>query len=130
MVRFNVFNTRPSRRTGDTPIDAGETVVKKGYRTTGLLYFLIKGTVEVRKDGVLLFASSQPGTVFGELSTLLGGNHLVVAVGPSTFYMVSDPRAFLATSPAVCFHVGETLATRLNAMLEYLRDIKRQFEDP
>jgi cAMP-binding proteins - catabolite gene activator and regulatory subunit of cAMP-dependent protein kinases len=92
MVRFNVFDTRPSRRTGDTPIGAGETVVKKGDRT-GLLYFLIKGTVEVRKDGVLLFASSQPGTVFGELSTLLGGNHLatVVAVGPSTFYMVSDP---------------------------------------
>jgi hypothetical protein len=50
MVRFNVFDTRPSRRTGDTPIGAGETVVKKGD-PTGLLYFLIEGTVEVRKDG-------------------------------------------------------------------------------
>jgi cAMP-binding proteins - catabolite gene activator and regulatory subunit of cAMP-dependent protein kinases len=110
---------------------AGETVIKEGD-CTGLLYFLIEGTVEVHKDGVLLFASSQPRTVFGELSTLLGGNHLatVVAIRPCAFYMVSNPRAFLATSPAVCFQVCETLATRLNAMLEYLRDIKRQFEDP
>jgi CRP/FNR family transcriptional regulator, cyclic AMP receptor protein len=109
---------------------AGETVIKEGERT-GLLYFLIEGAVEVRKDGALLFATSHPGTVFGELSTLLGGDHLatVLAVRPCAFYIVSDPRTFLATSPAVCFYVCETLATRLNAMLEYLRDIKRQFED-
>jgi CRP-like cAMP-binding protein len=110
--------------------NVGETVINEGERT-GLLYFLIEGAVEVRKEGVLLFASSEPGTVFGELSTLLGGNHLasVSALKPCAFYVVSDPRAFLAMSPAVCFHVCETLATRLNAMLEYLRDIRRQFED-
>ena len=110
--------------------NTGETLIKEG-ECTGFLYFLIQGAVEVRKDNALLFASSQPGTVFGELSTLLGGNHLstVTAVKPSAFYVVENPRTFLATSPAVCFHVCETLATRLNAMLEYLRDIKHQFED-
>jgi CRP-like cAMP-binding protein len=108
----------------------GETLIKEGERT-GFLYFLIQGAVEVRKDDALLFASSQPGSVFGELSTLLGGNHhaTVTAVKPSAFYIVENPRTFLATSPAVCFHVCETLATRLNAMLEYLRDIRHQFED-
>jgi CRP/FNR family cyclic AMP-dependent transcriptional regulator len=111
-------------------LNTGDTVIKEGERT-GFLYFLIEGAVEVRKDNALLFASSQPGTVFGELSTLLGGNHLstVTAVKPSAFYVVENPRTFLATSPAVCFHVCETLATRLNAMLEYLRDIRHQFED-
>ena len=110
--------------------NAGEPVIKEG-ESTGLLYFLIEGAVEVRKDDVLLFATSQPGTVFGELSTLLGGNHhaTVNAVKPCAFYVVANPREFLATSPAVCFHVCETLATRLNALLEYLRDIKRQFQD-
>jgi CRP/FNR family cyclic AMP-dependent transcriptional regulator len=44
--------------------NAGETVIKEG-ESTGLLYFLIEGAVEVRKDDVLLFATSQPGTVFG-----------------------------------------------------------------
>jgi CRP/FNR family cyclic AMP-dependent transcriptional regulator len=110
--------------------NTGQTVIKEGERT-GLLYFLIEGAVEVRKEDVLLFATSEPGTVFGELSTLLGGNHLatVSAVKPCAFYIVANPRAFLASSPALCFCVCETLATRLNAMLEYLRDIKRQYED-
>jgi CRP/FNR family cyclic AMP-dependent transcriptional regulator len=110
--------------------NTGETVIKEGERS-GLLYFLIEGAIEVRKDDLLLFATSQPGTVLGELSTLLGGNHhaTVNAVKPCAFYIVTNPRTFLATSPAVCFHVCETLATRLNAMLEYLRDTKRQFED-
>src|SRR5260370_19091782 len=69
--------------------------------------------------------------VSGELSNPLGDNHHdnVNAVKPCAFYVVANPREFLATSPAVCFHVCETLATRLNALLEYLRDIKRQFED-
>jgi CRP/FNR family cyclic AMP-dependent transcriptional regulator len=93
--------------------NTGETLIKEG-ECTGFLYFLIQGAVEVRKDNALLFASSQPGTVFGELSTLLGGNHLstVTAVKPSAFYVVENPRT-----------------TRLNAMLEYLRDIRHQFED-
>lgn len=90
--------------------DIGETVIKEG-ECSGLLYFLIEGAVEVRKDEVLLFATSQPGTVFGELSTLLGGNHhaTVNAVRPCAFYIVTNPRTFLATSPAVCFTCAKRL---------------------
>ena len=65
------------------------------------MFFLIEGAVEVYKGDVLISTTAEPGTVFGELSALLGGNHLatVNAAKPSTFYVVENPRAFLATSP-------------------------------
>ena len=107
----------------------GETVIKEGEQT-GLLFFLIEGAVEVWKDNVFISRTAEPGTVFGELSVLLGGNHLatVNAVKPCAFYVVNNPREFLMASPEVCFHVCETLATRFGTLLQYLRDVKGQFE--
>ena len=122
---LELLNQREVRR-----FRSGETVIREGEQT-GLLFFLIEGAVEVYKGDVLISTTAEPGTVFGELSALLGGNHLatVNAAKPSTFYVVENPRAFLATSPDICFHVCETLAYRLNSLLEYLRDVKGQFED-
>lgn len=100
-------------------LNTGETLIQEGERT-GYLYFLIEGAVEVRKDNALLFASSQPGTVFGELSTLLGGNHLstVTAVKPSAFYIVENPRTFLATGAVddevLGFHVMKPTSHRFS----------------
>jgi len=108
---------------------AGEVIIEQGGRTN-LLWFLVEGVVEVLKDDIRVATASQPGAVFGELSALLGGNHTatVRALQPCVFRVVEDPRAFLESSPLVCLHICELVARRLNAVNQYLVDVKRQFE--
>ena len=106
----------------------GEVIVEQGGRTN-LLWFLVEGVVEVEKNGIRVATASQPGAVFGELSTLLGGNHTatVRALQPCVFRVVENPRAFLESSPLVCLHICELVARRLDAVNQYLVDVKRQF---
>jgi len=108
----------------------GENIIAQGEKT-GLLFFLIEGTVDVLKDETRVATASQPGMVFGELSALLGGNHTatVRAVKPCSFYVVQDPKAFLNESPAACLYVCELLAQRLDALTKYVADVKNQFGD-
>ncbi len=54
--------------------DAGDTVIAEGA-STGLLYFLVEGVVEVTKNGVSVTRTNEPGAVFGDLSALLGVPH-------------------------------------------------------
>ncbi|MEO8427036.1 MAG: cyclic nucleotide-binding domain-containing protein [Verrucomicrobiota bacterium] len=109
--------------------DPGQIVIQQGEKTDRL-YFLIEGAVQVLKDGVPVAAASQPGIVFGEMAALLGGNHTatVRAMKRCAFYVVGNPRDFLKASPAVCLHVCELLARRLDALNSYLVDVKGQFE--
>ena len=109
--------------------DSGQVVIQQGGQTD-CLYFLIEGTVEVLKDEVPVAIDSQPGVVFGEMAALLGGHHTatVRAVKPSAFYIVENPREFLKASPAMCLHVCELLARRLDSLNKYLVDVKHQFE--
>jgi CRP-like cAMP-binding protein len=109
--------------------DRGEDVLRQG-ETTGHLFFLIEGTVDVLKDNVPVATTSEPGVVFGEMAALLGGHHTatVRAARPSAFYLVENPREFLKATPLVCLHVSELLARRLDALNKYLVDVKHQFE--
>jgi CRP/FNR family transcriptional regulator, cyclic AMP receptor protein len=108
----------------------GETVLTQGERT-GLLFFLIEGTVEVLKSDTRVATVSQPGMVFGEISALLGGNHraTVRTVTPCKFYIVEDAKAFLSESPSACLYVCEVLAQRLDALTRYVVDVQNQFAD-
>lgn len=108
---------------------AGETIIAEGS-TTGMLFFLIDGEVEVYKDDVQIATTSEPGSVFGEMSALLATSHRasVRSVAPSTFYVVEDGRRFLEAHPLVSMHVSEILARRLDALNKYLVDVKQQFE--
>jgi hypothetical protein len=49
-------------------------------------------------------------------------------VKPSSFYVVENPQELLKSSPAICLHVCELLARRLDALNKYLVDVKQQFE--
>jgi CRP/FNR family transcriptional regulator, cyclic AMP receptor protein len=121
---FEILNTLPRREFG-----AGETILAQDS-STGMLFFLIDGEVEVYKDDVPLAATSEPGSVFGEMSALLGTSHRasVRAVTSSSFYVVEDGRRFLETHPVVSMHVSELLARRLDALNKYLVDVRQQFE--
>ncbi len=95
-----------------------------------LLFILIEGAVEVVKEDVKVAACTEPGAVFGELAVLLNQPHTatVRATRLSRFAVVDDPRAFLQQNAAVCLHVCELLARRLDAVNKYLVDVKHQFE--
>jgi CRP/FNR family transcriptional regulator, cyclic AMP receptor protein len=108
---------------------AGETILEQGD-CTGLLYVLIEGDVEVVKDGVRVAKASEPGATFGDLSALLGVPHTaaVRARGVSCFYVISDPLGFLEEHPPACLQLCKLLARRLDAVNQYLTDVKQQFE--
>src|SRR5258707_14505745 len=92
---------------------AGETIIVE-ESTTGELFLLIDGEVEVYKDNVQLATTSEPGSVFGEMSALLGTSHRasVRTVTPSSLYFVEDSRRFLDTHPVVSMHALSVLPRR------------------
>jgi CRP-like cAMP-binding protein len=109
--------------------DPGQLIIKQGERC-GILFFLIEGTVEILMGDTPACTARQPGTVFGEVSALIGRKHVatVRAVTPCAFYAVKNLRAFLASTPAACLHVCEALAHRINALSQYLADVKDQYD--
>lgn len=107
----------------------GEEIIRQGDKT-GCLFFLVEGTVEILRDGVSVAKSSEPGVVFGEMSALLEAPHTatVRAVVPCTFCVVPDSLAFLESSKSVSHSVCKLLAQRLNALNQYLVDVKQTLE--
>jgi CRP/FNR family transcriptional regulator, cyclic AMP receptor protein len=107
----------------------GDLVFEQGH-STGRLYILIQGTVEVVKDGVKVAKVNEPGSVFGDLSALLGVPHTaaVRAVKEASFHVVADPHEFLEQHPAASLHLCRLLARRLDAVNKYLVDVKQQFQ--
>jgi len=109
--------------------DAGETVIAEGA-STGLIYFLVEGAVEVTKGGVAVTRTNEPGAVFGDLSALLGVPHTaeVRTIEPSRFRVVEDPVAMLEANPSISLHLCRLLARRLDGVNRYLVDLKQQFD--
>ncbi len=109
--------------------DAGEAVLHQGERS-GTLLVLIAGSVEVLRDDVCVATSAQPGVVFGEMSALLGGAHTatVRARSRTSFAVIGNPREFLETSPRAGLLIAELLARRLDALNQYLVNVKHQYE--
>ena len=110
-------------------LPAGATVLEEGAQT-GLLVVLVAGEVEVTRGQVRIDTVSEPGAVFGEISALLGVGHSasVRTVTPGQFHFLRDPHTHLARHPDFHLHVSVLLARRLNSLVKYLADVKRQYE--
>jgi CRP-like cAMP-binding protein len=111
-------------------VPAGETILREGQRS-GALYVLIDGSVEILKGDVQVNMVSDPGAIFGEMSVLLEAPHVatVKTLTPSRFRVSDDAASFMRSDPALCLAVSKLLARRLNAVITYLADLKRQFDD-
>lgn len=107
----------------------GESVLTQG-ETTGRMYVLIRGDVEILRDSIRVARAGQPGALFGEMSALLGGSHsaTVRTLSPSSFAIIEKPREFLEQNPQAGLWVAELLAQRLTSLTKYLVDVKRQYE--
>jgi CRP-like cAMP-binding protein len=108
---------------------AGETLMDEGD-TSGVLYVLVEGSVEIVKGPLQITTVSDPGAFFGEMSVLLQQPHMatVRTLSPSTFRVASNPTEFLNSHPEIAFAVARLLAKRLHFVTTYLVDLKRQFE--
>jgi CRP/FNR family transcriptional regulator, cyclic AMP receptor protein len=109
--------------------EAGEIIVEQGT-TSGKLFFLAEGAVEIIKDGVRICTAREPGAVFGEMSAFLQAPHAGTAraVEPCVFHVVDDARHAMESNSALCFYVCGVMASRLEALVEYLVDVKQQYE--
>jgi CRP-like cAMP-binding protein len=105
-------------------IEAGEVILRKG-QTTGRLFVLKQGAVEVVSDGQQIAVASEPGAVFGELGVLLDQPHMadVRVLEPSTFY-IADGKVFLRVHREAALHVAMILARRLSAAHRNLDGVK------
>lgn len=108
--------------------DEGASLIHEGH-TTGHLYVLLEGRLEILKGGVVVATVSEPGAIIGEMSVLLDQPHTatVKAASAVRIYEFQDAAQFLKSRPEIALLVATTLAQRLNAATTYLADIKRQY---
>ncbi len=109
-------------------VKAGDVLLEEG-QSTGRMYILREGAIEILRGGETVAAIDEPGAIFGEMSVLLGTGHSadVRAATEVTVYRIEDARAFLKQRPEIGFHVATILARRLQDSTTYLADFKRQF---
>src|SRR5215472_8845085 len=102
----------------------GKTVIAAGSKSDRLL-ILKKGAVTIRKKGEVLAEVTEPGAVFGELSTLLSLPHTadVQTLKTSVFHVA---RPELLDDPVILLHVAAILAQRLNLANEAIIDLKSE----
>ena len=116
----------------DAPLQelpAGTVLLSEG-ETTGHLYVLKSGAIEVLRGETQVAVIEEPGAVFGEMSVLLKRPHTatVRTLQPASLYVFDDAESFLRSNPEIALFIGRLLAGRLNAATSYLADLKRQFE--
>ena len=127
MAMASILDACAGARRHDYP--SGTILLSEGD-TSGRLYVLAEGAVEVLRGDTQVALIKGAGSIFGEMSVLLGRPHTatVRAASPVSAYVFEDAESFLRSHPEIAFFLGRLLAERLNAATTYLVDIKRQFE--
>ena len=112
------------------PYAVGENLVVEEQSSTGELFVLVSGAVEVVKGGETLITTlTKPGSFIGEMSLLLGTRYTatVRAIEPTTCHVIEKGEAYLRNNSEVGLAVARMLAERLHSATAYLADIKRQY---
>jgi CRP-like cAMP-binding protein len=112
----------------EVELAAGEVLVVDGT-STGSIWVLVSGALQVTKHGATISTIDRPGAVFGEVSVLLGRGHsaTVEAVGPCRLRYAEDGAAFLHGDVRVIGLVASGLAERLDLVTSYLADLRNQY---
>jgi CRP/FNR family cyclic AMP-dependent transcriptional regulator len=114
----------------DFPIrmfERGDVVLAQGS-ATGRLFFLKQGVIDIVMEEVFLTRVTEPGAVFGDVALLLDQAHTadVLAVEPSSFYVVEQAEDFLRSEPLAALYVATVLAGRLNAVNHLLVEARHR----
>ncbi len=110
--------------------EPGAVLLQEGT-TSGRLYVLVEGSVEVLKDGFQINIVSDRGAIFGDMSALLDIPHMatVRALTACSFHVAEGGDAFLQSHQDIAYLLAKLLAQRLHGVTGYLVDLKKQFED-
>src|SRR4029079_8938984 len=83
---------------------AGAILLSEG-ETSGQLYILAEGSVEILRGDTQVAVVSEPGAVFGEMSVLLKRPHTatVRTTSPVGVFVFEDAESFLKSHPEIAF---------------------------
>ena len=100
---------------------AGEILIGQGYQG-GDLFILESGQLAVERDAVRIATIATPGSLFGEMSVVLGtaNSATVQAEKPTTVRVIRNARQYLKTDPELTFRIAWLMANRLDATSAYL----------
>lgn len=106
----------------------GEAVIVEGT-TTGSIWILVSGAVQVRRGDQPISVIDQPGASFGEISILVGQPHgaTVEAVEPTVMRLAADGASLFDRHAAFSRMVATDLARRLDSLTIYLADVQAQY---
>ena len=114
--------TRPTRT-----LAAGEILLVQG-EAGGDLFILMGGKLLVVRDGVTIATISQPGTLVGEMSVLLGTRNsaTVRAETETRVRVIRDAIKLLDSEPDLARRVATLVAGRLDATSALLVELTKQ----
>jgi len=118
----------PGDDTKKIAVAAGTVLLAEGT-TSGRIYILAEGALEVARGDTQIAVVSEPGSIFGEMSLLLESAHTatVRAATPALVYEFIDGAEFLKSDPDTALVIARLLAQRLHSATTYLVDLKRQY---
>jgi len=95
--------------------------------TSELLVVLKSGSVAVSREGSELTKISAPGSVFGEISILVGGAHMatVTAAEECECYVIENGEDWVKHFPNLLPDLAFLLASRLKALTFYVSEVER-----
>lgn len=107
---------------------AGHVLIEEGSEPTSM-FVLVSGSVTIERDGVAFASGDTPGSIFGEMSVVLqrAATATVRATSDIDVRIIEDPESFLLERPGAALQVLRTTASRLDALTQYLVDVKGQF---
>lgn len=94
----------------------------------GELYVLQSGKLSVERDGIEIATITEPGSLIGEMSVLLGVDHsaTVRAVTPCEVRVIEGAIDFLERTPIVALHVATMVCQRLNDTSALLVQMRKE----
>lgn len=106
---------------------SGSVLLREGDDDHRLL-ILVEGQVEVLRADTQVSYVDEPGSIFGEMSVLLGMPYSATVKALSTVkaYVIAEPLAFLGSQPEIALALAALLARRLYYTTSYLVDLQQQ----
>lgn len=104
----------------------GDFILREG-KNTFAVFVLIKGSVEIIKNGVRINVVSEPGAILGEMSVLLDSPNTasVRTLEDAEFYIAEQD--YVQNHPEIIHHVAQQLARRLFSINSWVSQLREAY---
>ena len=113
----------------EVTLDVGDTILVEGGVGDNV-YILKTGEVKVTKAGKDIATINDPGTIFGEIASLIEvpNTATVSATKQSIFYIIEDLAEYVKHNPESGIVISTILAQRLYKMTAHFVEIKEELD--